>query len=221
MEEFLVQGADMKRMVMTVVVAVAMAAGTLLADAPAAPAAKDAKPEETPVKKAKPKPKKAMYTKLKAAKEAAVDWGQPILVFLLKKNDDDSTNLKRKVLNRPELKTFFTTNCIVMTVELPTDHRGRMDLTKLGKDESKMYDAIKLAVSGMELPASVILDEKGAPKGQVGKYVIDAGAGPWLSMMDSALKTAGYGGAKMTKEAQKLIDDNKPDGKTKVQKNRK
>lgn len=214
----------MKKLVMTVAVAVAMAAGTLLADAPAAPAAKDAKDakaEETPVKKGKPKPKKTMYTKLKAAKEAAVDWEQPILVFLLKQNDEDSTNLKRKVMNRPELKTFFTTNCIVMAVELPTDRRGKTDVSKLGKDESKLYDDIKSAVSGMELPASVILDEKGAPKGQIGKYVIDVGAGPWLSMMDAALKTSGYGGAKMTKEAQKLIDDNKPDGKTKVQKNRK
>ena len=35
---------------------------------------------------------------------------------------------------------------------------------------------------------------------------------------DAALKAAGYSGAKMTKEAQKLIDDNKPDGKARPQK---
>lgn len=211
----------MKKLVMTVAVAVAMAAGTLLADAPAAPAAKDAKAEEAPVKKGKPKPKKAMYTKLRAAKEAAVDWDQPILLFIMKQNDEDSTNLKRKVMNRPELKTFFSTNCVVLAVELPTDRRGKTDLTKLGKEESKLYEDAKSVAHGVELPASVIVDAKGTPKGQVGKYVIDVGVGTWLSMFDAALKTSGFGGAKMTKEAQKLIDENKPDGKTKVQKNRK
>ncbi len=214
----------MKRIVMTVAVAVAMAAGTLLADAPAAPAAKDekdAKAGEAPVKKGKPKPKKAMYTKLKAAKEAAAEWEQPILAFICKQNDEESTNLKRKVMNRKELKTFFTTNCVVMFVEIPVDRKNKFDLTKLGKDESKLYEDAKSAITGIELPASIIVDDKGTPKGQVGKYVIDVGAGTWLSMLDAALKTSGYGGAKMTKEAQKLIDDNKPDGKTKVQKDKK
>lgn len=214
----------MKRIVMTVAVAVAMAAGTLLADAPAAPAAKDAKDAkegEAPVKKGKPKPKKAMYTKLKAAKEAAAEWEQPILAFICKQNDEESTNLKRKVMNRKELKTFFTTNCVVMFVEIPVDRKNKFDLTKLGKDESKLYEDAKSAITGIELPASIIVDDKGTPKGQVGKYVIDVGAGTWLSMLDAALKTSGYGGAKMTKEAQKLIDDNKPDGKTKVQKDKK
>ena len=218
----------MKRILMTVAVVVAMTAGTLFADAPAAPAAKDAKDakdakaeEAPPVKKGKPKPKKAMYTKLRAAKEAAADWEQPILAFICKQNDEDSTNLKRKVMNRKELKTFFTTNCVVMFVEIPTDRKNKMDLTKLGKDEAKLYDDAKTAIHGIELPASIVLDEKGTPKGQVGKYVIDVGVGTWLSMFDAALKTSGYGGAKMTKEAQKLIEDNKPDGKTKVQKDKK
>ncbi len=219
------QGADMKRILMTVAVVVAMTAGTLLADAPAAPAAKDAKDAkagEAPVKKGKPKPKKAMYTKLRAAKEAAADWEQPILAFICKQNDEDSTNLKRKVMNRKELKTFFATNCVVMAIELPVDRRGKPDLTKLGKDESTFFDEAKRLITGMELPATVVLDDKGAPKSQVGKYVIDIGAGSWLSMMDAALKAAGYKeGAKMTKEAQKLIDENKPDGKTKVQKDKK
>ena len=212
----------MKRVVMAVAMAVAMVAVSAFADGAAAPAAgKDANAEAAPVKKGKPKPKKALYTKLKAAKEAAIDWEQPILAFIWKQGDDEATNLKRKIINRKELKTFFTTNCIVMVVELPLDRKGKLDLTKLGKDESKLYEDAKSSIQGMELPATVVVDNKGAPKGQVGKYMIDLGAGPWLTMLDAALNTAGYGGAKMTKEAQKLIDDNKPDGKAKVQKDKK
>jgi len=206
----------MKRIVISVVAALAVFSGALFA-ADAAPAAdKGAKAVAAPVKKGKPKPKKPLYTKIKAAKEAAADWEQPILAFILKQNDEDSTSLKRKVLNRKELKTFFTTNCVVMVVEIPVDRKGQMDLTKLGKDESKFYDDAKTTVHGMELPATVVVNGKGEPKGQVGKYVLEVGAGPWLSMLDAALKNAGYGGAKMTAEAQKIIDDNKPDGKSKA-----
>ena len=199
-----------------------MVAGTVFADFPAAAnGGKGAKAEAAPAKKHKPNPKKPYYTKLKPARLAAADWEQPILLFLLKKNDDDSNNLKRKVLNRKELKTFFTTNCVVMQVEIPTDRKGVADPKLLGKDEAKLYEDAKDALRSIELPATIILDVKGAPKAQVGKYVLDVGAGPWLSMLDAALKTAGFGGAKMTKEAEKIIADNKPDGKSKVQKDNK
>ena len=215
----------MKRVALTVAAAAIIAAGSVFAQGAAAPAgakdAKDEKAEAAPVKKGKPKPKKPYYTKVKPAKEAAEDWEQPMLVFFLKKNDDDSTNLKRKVMNRKELKTFFTTNCVVVQIEMPTDKKGKTDPSLLAKEEAKLWDSAKLAMHGLELPATVIADAKGTAKGQVGKYVLDSGAGPWLSMFDAALKTSGFGGAKMTKEAQKIIDDNKPDGKTKVEKSRK
>ena len=215
----------MKKVVMTFAVAVALAAGTVFADGAAAKDAKDAKDakaEAAPAKKAKPKPKRPTYNKLKAAKEAAADWGEPILLFLFKQGDEESGVLKRKVMQRKELKTFFATNCVVMQVELPLDRYGKPDMAKikLDKDLTALYDGAK-SVNGhgsMELPASFVLNEKGDVKGPVGKYVIDVGVGTWLSQFDAALKAAGYSGAKMTKEAQKLIDDNKPDGKARPQK---
>ena len=199
---------------------VAMAAGVVFADGAAPAAAKDAKADAASVKKAKPKPKKPSYNKLKTAKEAAVEWGEPILLFMFKQSDEESGTLKRKVMQRKELKTFFATNCVVMQVELPVDRKGKLDTAKikLDKDLSTIYEDAKTKIHGLEIPASIVLDGKGEVKSQVGKYVLDVGVGTWLSQLDAAFKAAGYSGAKMTKEAQKLIDDNKPDGKTRPQK---
>ena len=215
----------MKRIAVAFAAAAALAAGVAFADGADKAAAGEAKAENAnaaeaaPVKKAKPKPKKPYYTKLRPAKEAAAEWEQPIVAFFVKSNDDDSTNLKRKIVNRKELKTLFADNCVVLLIEIPVDRKGRMEPDKLGKEEAAFYESTKSVAHGFETPGTIVADSKGVPKAQVGKYVLETGAGQWVSQLDAAVKVAGFkNGLKMTKEAQKLVDDNKPDGKTKVQK---
>ena len=203
----------MKSMIRILALAAALVAtGTVAAAGfgDAAGAAQSGKP----VRKGKPKPKSKMYQRLKAAKTAAEDWEQPILAVYLNKGSDDSTMFKRFVLNRKELQTFFSTNCVLMVVEQDPGRRNNNNKSDKLSDEDAFLAAARKAINGIEFPAAIVADAEGKPKAQVGKYVIDVGAGPWITQFDAALKQAGFGGAKMTKEAQKIVDDNKPDGKT-------
>lgn len=198
----------MKNMVFAALAAVAVAAAAI----PAVAADFGAATAPAAAKKGKPKPKSPKYTKLKSALAAAAEWEQPVVLFALRE-DEQSVLLKQKILNRAELKSFWNTNCVVCVFQPPADRRdrNRIDETKLDKAEAKLVEDTK----NFKFPFAVVLDAKGSPVEKASEYVLDVGAGPWLSSLEAAFAKGKFK-FYHTKESRKLVDEAKPDGKTRA-----